>query len=63
MDFNVKIKNFNLMLQIGITGQDGFVGTHLYNTLNLSPTEFNCVDYNISFFSDKSQLDNFVSTM
>ena len=22
------------MIKIGITGQEGFVGTHLYNTLN-----------------------------
>lgn len=49
------------MLKIGITGQEGFVGTHLYNTLKLAPTKFSCVDYNINFFSDEFKLDNFVS--
>jgi len=49
------------MLKIGITGQEGFVGTHLYNTLKLSPIEFSCVNYDISFFSNNSQLDAFVS--
>jgi len=49
------------MLKIGITGQEGFVGTHLYNTLKLVPNEFSCVDYDISFFSDDTQLDAFVT--
>lgn len=49
------------MLKIGITGQEGFVGTHLYNTLKLFPTEFTCIDYDISFFSNDVELDIFVS--
>lgn len=49
------------MLKIGITGQEGFVGTHLYNTLKLLSTQFTCVDYNSGFFNDESQLDSFVS--
>jgi len=49
------------MLKIGITGQEGFVGTHLYNTLKLAPNEFSCVDYDISFFSNDIQLDAFVA--
>ena len=49
------------MLKIGITGQKGFVGTHLYNTLKLAPNEFSCIDYDISFFSIDSQLDAFVA--
>ncbi|MCI2227546.1 NAD-dependent epimerase/dehydratase family protein [Polaribacter sp. MSW13] len=49
------------MLKIGITGQEGFVGTHLYNTLNLFPEEYCCIDYNISYFSNDTQLDDFVS--
>lgn len=48
------------MLRIGITGQGGFVGTHVYNTLKLSPEEFYCVPYKSSFFSDEIQLDDFV---
>lgn len=49
------------MLKIGITGQEGFVGTHLHNTLKLSPTQFSCIDYDKSFFNDELQLDSFVS--
>lgn len=33
------------MLKIGITGQQGFVGTHLYNTISLSPHDFILIDY------------------
>jgi len=49
------------MLKIGITGQAGFVGTHLYNTLKLTPTKYSCVEYNISFYKNNIQLDKFVS--
>jgi UDP-2-acetamido-2,6-beta-L-arabino-hexul-4-ose reductase len=48
------------MLKIGITGQQGFVGTHLYNTLKLEPSQYSCVDYDISFFKNKGLLDKFV---
>ena len=49
------------MLKIGITGQEGFVGTHLYNRLKLLDTTISCIDYKSSFFSDDQLLDNFVS--
>ena len=49
------------MIKIGITGQEGFVGTHLYNTLKLYPKEFEVIDYDISYFEDENQLDRFVS--
>jgi UDP-2-acetamido-2,6-beta-L-arabino-hexul-4-ose reductase len=48
------------MLKIGITGQEGFVGTHLFNTLSLFPNEFEKVDYDIHFFGDEVLLDHFV---
>lgn len=48
------------MLKIGITGQEGFVGTHLYNTIALFSNEFERVDYDISFFGDEVLLDQFV---
>ena len=38
------------MIKIGITGQAGFVGTHLYNTLGLHPEEFERIDFQ-KFFS------------
>lgn len=49
------------MLKIGITGQEGFVGTHLFNTLRLSPVEYSAVEYDISFFKNDVELDKFVS--
>ena len=49
------------MLKIGITGQKGFVGYHLYNTLKLTPNEFSCIEYDTSFFSIDAQLDTFVA--
>ena len=49
------------MIKIGITGQKGFIGSHLYNTLKLLPNEYGCVEYDIQFFKDDAQLDNFVS--
>ena len=49
------------MIKIGITGQEGFVGTHLYNTIALFPEEFERVAYDIRFFGDEELLDQFVS--
>ncbi len=49
------------MLKVGITGQAGFVGTHLYNTLGLSPEEFFRVDFRREFFENEAELENFVS--
>ncbi len=49
------------MKKIGITGQNGFVGRHLYNTLGLFPDEFERIDFNKSYFEDETQLDNFVA--
>lgn len=49
------------MIKIGITGQEGFVGTRLFDTIALFPEEFERVDYDISFFKDEEKLDNFVS--
>lgn len=49
------------MLKVGITGQAGFVGTHLYNTLGLFPEEFERVDFQKEFFEEDEQLNGFVS--
>jgi len=49
------------MLKIGITGQAGFVGTHLYNTLGLFPNEFSRIDFKKEYFEDEILLNNFVS--
>lgn len=49
------------MKKIGITGQNGFVGSHLYNTLGLNPEEFERIPFDISYFQSPEALDNFVS--
>lgn len=48
------------MLKIGITGQAGFVGTHLYNTLGLFPEEFERIDFKKGYYADVSKLNDFV---
>ena len=48
------------MKRIGITGQAGFVGKHLYNTLGLYPEEFERIDFDKSYFGDEEKLDAFV---
>lgn len=48
-------------MRIGITGKEGFVGKHLYNTLNLTPEEYQSVPFEKSFFEDPIKLDQFVS--
>lgn len=49
------------MKKIGITGQSGFVGTHLYNTLGLYAEEFERIDFDNQFFENPESLDEFVS--
>lgn len=53
-----KIKNS--MKKVGITGQNGFVGNHLYNTLGLYPENFERIEFQKDFFDNPSQLDEFV---
>ena len=49
------------MIKIGITGQSGFVGTHLYNTLGLSPEKYERIRFKDSFFNQELSLQKFVS--
>jgi UDP-2-acetamido-2,6-beta-L-arabino-hexul-4-ose reductase len=49
------------MLKVGITGQAGFVGTHLYNTLGLFPERFQRISFNDSYFETDKLLEDFVS--
>jgi UDP-2-acetamido-2,6-beta-L-arabino-hexul-4-ose reductase len=48
------------MLKIGITGQPGFVGTHLFNTLNLFKDKFQTIPFEDSYFADTDKLNNWV---
>lgn len=49
-------------MKVGITGQAGFVGTHLYNTLKLHPETFECVPFEDAYFSDSAALLGFVKS-
>ncbi len=49
------------MIRIGITGQKGFIGYHLYNTLSLLSSEFTCVPFEKDFFDNAPALEKFVS--
>jgi UDP-2-acetamido-2,6-beta-L-arabino-hexul-4-ose reductase len=48
------------MLKVGITGQSGFIGTHLYNTLNLNKDKFQTIPFEDGYFSEEEKLDNWV---
>ncbi len=48
------------MIKVGITGQSGFIGTHLYNTLGLYPERFERIPFEDSYFDNPYQLESFV---
>jgi UDP-2-acetamido-2,6-beta-L-arabino-hexul-4-ose reductase len=50
------------MIRVGITGQAGFVGTHLYNTLGLYPDQFQRIPFEDRFFQEKQLLEDFVGS-
>jgi UDP-2-acetamido-2,6-beta-L-arabino-hexul-4-ose reductase len=49
------------MIKIGITGQSGFVGTHIYNYLGLQ-TEVERIPFSDGFFQNESKLLEFVKS-
>ncbi len=49
------------MIKVGITGQSGFIGTHLSNTLNLKKDVFTLIPFEDKFFSQPVLLKEFVS--
>jgi len=49
------------MLTVGITGQNGFVGKHLYNSIGLLSESYKLIDFQKGFFENEAQLDAFVS--
>ena len=50
------------MLKVGITGQSGFIGTHLFNFLNLKKDEIITVPFRDSYFNDNNRLKEFVNS-
>jgi UDP-2-acetamido-2,6-beta-L-arabino-hexul-4-ose reductase len=49
-----------LVKKVGITGQVGFVGTHLYNFLNLKKDEFTLIPFWDEFFENEETLNTWV---
>lgn len=49
------------MITVGITGQNGFIGQHLYNTINIAGDTFKLIDFKNEYFQNDNQLDEFVS--
>jgi UDP-2-acetamido-2,6-beta-L-arabino-hexul-4-ose reductase len=49
------------MKKIGITGQAGFIGTHLYNTLRLNKDKYQCIPFKDKYFQKEDTLDAFVT--
>ena len=50
------------MTKVGITGQSGFVGTHLYNTLGLQPDKFERIPFKDEYFQNENELQYFVKS-
>ena len=48
------------MISVGITGQSGFIGTHLFNYLNLKKNEIKLIPFKDEYFQNTSQLRAFV---
>jgi len=48
------------MKRIGITGQSGFIGLHLFNILGLEPDRYERIIFNRTFFDNNELLDKFV---
>ena len=48
------------MIKVGITGQAGFVGTHLYNELGLQSSKYERIPFDDNFFSHFELLCSFV---
>jgi len=49
------------MIKVGITGQAGFIGSHLYNFLGTKLEEVERVDFERRYFENTSELEDFVS--
>lgn len=48
------------MICVGITGQPGFVGTYLYNTLGLYPQQYKRIPFEDAYFQSEDALRSFV---
>jgi UDP-2-acetamido-2,6-beta-L-arabino-hexul-4-ose reductase len=49
------------MIKIGITGQPGFIGTHLHNKLSLDKSSYHIIPFSDDYFDNEKILRDFVS--
>ena len=50
-------------MKITITGQEGFIGYHLYNTLKYKHPSFELLDFKKKSFNDTGRLDEIISSV
>ena len=50
------------MIKVGITGQNGFIGSHLFRTMSLNEKDFKLIDFKSEYFNFENKLDEFVSS-
>ncbi|GHT82961.1 epimerase [Spirochaetia bacterium] len=48
------------IIRVGITGQSGFIGTHLYNEFGLLPEKFELITFKKEYFDNSNLLAEFV---
>lgn len=61
VDNTLPITDYRSPITIGITGQSGFIGTHLANTIYLNREKYKLIDFEDSYFQDEELLKNFVT--
>jgi UDP-2-acetamido-2,6-beta-L-arabino-hexul-4-ose reductase len=49
-----------MKIKVGITGQSGFIGSHLFRTINLNKEDLIAIPFEDSYFSDSRILDEWV---
>jgi len=55
------MESMEKLIRVGITGQEGFMGTHLYNFLGTKKEYTEIIEYDISYFNQPDKLSLFVS--
>jgi len=59
-DTSSRVMNHESPIKIGITGQVGFIGTHLFNTFGLYPDKYTRIPFDDNYFQSKDRLELFV---
>ena len=59
-DTSPRVTSHESPIKIGITGQAGFIGTHLFNTLGLYPDKYKRIPFDDNYFQSKDRLELFV---